>query len=42
MTEKGYEPRTSLDWNSPVKANLPKEKLNRDKAKVLVNRLHEL
>jgi transposase InsO family protein len=41
MTEKGYEPRTSLDWNSPVEANSPKEKLNRDEAKALVNRLHE-
>ena len=41
MTEKGYEPRTSFDWETPIEARTPKEKLNRTEAKALVERLHE-
>jgi hypothetical protein len=43
LTEKGYEPRTSFDWDTPVelKSGTPKEKLNRTEAQALVRRLHE-
>src|SRR5579862_4436921 len=41
LTEKGYEPRTSFDWQAPVSADTPKEKLNREEAKAMVTRLHE-
>jgi transposase InsO family protein len=44
LTEKGYEPRTSFDWETqvdPQAADTPKERLNRDEAKALVTRLHE-
>ena len=41
FTERGYEPRTSFDWESQVSSSTPKEKLNRDEAKSLVARLHE-
>src|SRR6266536_63615 len=41
MTEKGYEPRTSFDWDTPVSAHTPKERLNQEEAKALVTRLHE-
>ena len=41
FTEKGYEPRTSFDWESPVKSATPKGKLNRKEAKAFVTRLHE-
>jgi len=40
MTEKGYEARTSFDWETPVSASTPKEQLNRDEAKALVSRIH--
>jgi hypothetical protein len=40
MTEKGYEPRTSFDWEKPVSATTPKERLNRTEAKHLITRLH--
>ena len=41
LTEKGYEPRTSYDWDTAVIAKTPKERLNREEAKALVLRLHE-
>jgi transposase InsO family protein len=41
MTEKGFEPRTSFDWESLIEAKKPKEKLNKEEAKALVTRLHE-
>jgi transposase InsO family protein len=41
LTEKGYEPRTSFDWESPVSASTPKERLNRTEAKALIERLHK-
>jgi hypothetical protein len=41
LTKKGYKPRTSFDWDTPIEAYMPKEKLNRTKAKALVNRLHK-
>jgi transposase InsO family protein len=41
FTEKGYEPRTSFDWDSRVSSSTPKERLNRDDAKSMVTRLHE-
>jgi len=43
FTEKGYEPRTSFDWEpraSPRNTS-PKERLNRAEATALVARLHE-
>ena len=43
MTKKGYKPRTSFDWDIPVKlkSGTAKEKLNCTKAKALVERIHE-
>jgi transposase InsO family protein len=41
LTEKGYEPRTSFDWQTPVSAKTPKERLNRMEAQALVERLHD-
>jgi hypothetical protein len=41
QTEKGYEPRTSFDWETPIESSTPKEKLNRTEAKALVTRLHD-
>jgi hypothetical protein len=41
LTEKGYEPRTSFDWETLIGARTLKEKLNRTEAKNLVERLHE-
>ena len=44
FTEKGYEPRTSFDWESSAHsqaAGTPKERLNRDEAKAIVTRLHK-
>jgi len=41
LTEKGFDVRTSFDWESPVTASTPKEKLNRQEAKALVERIHE-
>jgi transposase InsO family protein len=41
LTEKGYEPRTSFDWETQVQSDTPKEELNRQEAKALVVRLHE-
>lgn len=40
LTEKGYEPRTSFDWESRIHSSIPKEKLNREEAKAMVTRLH--
>jgi len=39
MTELGYEPRMSFDWRE-IKAEKPKEKLNRTEAKAWMDRLH--
>jgi hypothetical protein len=41
LTEKGYEPRTSFDWESPISAKTPKERLNKTDAKNLITRLHQ-
>jgi len=41
LTEKGYEPRTSFDWETPIEADKPKERLNKEEAKALVTRLHD-
>jgi len=41
LTEKGYEPRTSFDWETQVQSATPKEKLNREEAKAFVTRLHD-
>jgi transposase InsO family protein len=41
MTERGYEARTSFDWETPVSASTPKERLNRDEAKAMVTRIHD-
>jgi transposase InsO family protein/predicted aspartyl protease len=42
LTEKGYEPRTSFDWEDRTRAaGTPKERLNREEAKALVARLHD-
>ena len=41
LTEKGYEPCTSFDWESPVSATTLKERLNRTKAKALINYLYQ-
>jgi transposase InsO family protein len=41
LTEKGYEPRTSFDWETPISAESPKERLNRTEAKALIERLHK-
>jgi hypothetical protein len=44
LTEKGYEPCTSFDWETqvdPLAVGTPKEKLNQDEAKALITRLHE-
>jgi transposase InsO family protein len=40
MTERGYEARTLFDWETPVAASTPKERLNRDEAKALVSRIY--
>jgi len=39
MTELGYEPHISFDWRE-IKAEKPKEKLNRTEAKAWMDRLH--
>jgi hypothetical protein len=41
LTEKGYEPRTLFDWETPVSASTPKEHLNKEEAKALITRLHD-
>ena len=41
LTEKGYEPRISFDWESLVSARTLKEQLNRTEAKALIGRLHQ-
>jgi transposase InsO family protein len=41
MTEKGYEPRTSFDWEKPISSETPKEALNRLEAKDIVTRIHD-
>ena len=41
LTEKGYEPRTSFDWETPAAANTPKERLSKTEAQALVKRLHD-
>jgi hypothetical protein len=41
MTEKGYDVRTSFDWDTPVEASTPKEQLNRDAAKAMITRIHD-
>jgi hypothetical protein len=41
-TERGYEPRTSFDWESQVKPGATRrEKLNREEAKALITRLQD-
>ena len=39
MTELGYELRMSFDWRE-IKAEKPKEKLNRTEVKAWMDRLH--
>jgi hypothetical protein len=40
LTEKGYKPRTSFDWETPVSAFIPKERLKKEETKALITCLH--
>ena len=41
MTEMGYEPRTSFDWQPLAETLSARERLNREEVQALVRKVHD-